>query len=243
MPISLNTFNQQPKGWIVVKQNKNLKGIKSQTVHRRPKKRRKYVRSFFSESASKAVGPLAPGCEIYGFTKGQFSLIDLIEHCLVCTGPADVFIATWSAAAGDIQRAHKFLKNGRIRSIRFLVDYSFQSRKPEFCSELVATFGHDVLRVTVTHAKYVLIRNDDWNLVIRTSMNLNYNPRFENFEISDDLEFADFQQAIIDEVWSGQDVAEGFEGRPQDNKEKFRKSFQEQGSIFGDSFPDGRDLL
>jgi len=227
----------------MAKQTKNLKNIKSPTVHKRKQKRRATVRAFSGESAGKAVGALTPGCEIYGFTKGQFSLIDLIEHCLTCTGPADVFIATWSAAAGDIQRAHKFLKNGRIRSIRFLVDYSFQSRKPEFCSELVATFGHDVLRVTVTHAKYVMIRNDDWNLVIRTSMNLNYNPRFENFEISDDLEFADFQQTIIDEVWSGQDAAEGFKVRPQDNKEKFRNTFQEQGSIFGESFPDGRDLL
>ncbi len=227
----------------MAKQTKNLKNIKSPVVHKRKQKRRTTERSFSGESAGKAVGVLTPGCEIYGFTKGQFSLIDLIEHCLTCTGPADVFIATWSAAAGDINRAHKFLKNGRIRSIRFLVDYSFQSRKPEFCSELVATFGHDVLRVTVTHAKYVMIRNDDWNLVIRTSMNLNYNPRFENFEISDDREFADFQQAIIDEVWSGQDAAEGFKVRPQDNKEKFRKTFQEQGSIFGESFPDGRDLL
>jgi len=227
----------------MAKQTKNLKNIKSPTVHKRKKKRREAVRAFSGESAGKAVGALTPGCEIYGFTKGQFSLIDLIEHCLNCTGPADVFIATWSAAAGDIRRAHLFLQNGLIRSIRFLVDYSFQSRKPEFCSELVATFGADVLRVTVTHAKYVMIRNDDWNLVIRTSMNLNFNPRFENFEISDDIEFADFQQAIVDEIWDGQDVAEGFKVRPQDNKEKFRKSFMDQGSIFGENLTDGRDII
>jgi len=222
---------------------KNLKNIKSPTVHKRKRVRREVVRAVNTESAARAIGTLEPGCEIYGFTKGQFSCIDLIEHCLNCTGPADVFIATWSAAAGDIKRAHKFLTNGLIRSLRFLVDYSFQSRKPEFCQELVATFGYDVLRVTVTHAKYVLIRNEAWNLVIRTSMNLNYNPRFENFEISDDKAFADFQQAIIDEVWTGQDAAEGFEGRPQDNKDQFRKSFAQQQSIFNESFSDGRDLL
>ncbi len=222
---------------------RNLKNIKSPTAFKRGKQARSLDRSFAGESAAKAIGELKKHCEIYGFTKGQFSLIDLIEHCLTCTGPADVFIATWSAAAGDIKRAHKFLKNGRIRSLRFLVDYSFQSRKPEFCQELVATFGFDAIRVTVTHAKYCLVRNEDWNLVIRTSMNLNYNPRFENYEISDDRDFADFQQAIIDEIWSGQDVAEGFKVRPQDNKEKFRKSFQQQGSIFGEDFQDGRDLL
>jgi len=163
-------------------------------------------------------------------------------HCLKYTGPADVFVATWSAAAGDIEAAHKFLQNGKIRSIRFLVDYSFSSRKPEFCDELVATFGFDAIRVTVTHAKYFLIRNESWNLVIRTSMNLNYNPRFENFEISDDLEMADFMQTIVDEVWSSQEAAEGF-GRPQENKNQFKKTFGQQASIFGEDMKDGRDLL
>ena len=31
----------------------------------------------------------------------------------------------------------------------------------------------------------MLIKNNDWNIVIRTSMNLNENKRLENFEISD----------------------------------------------------------
>ena len=222
---------------------KNLKNIKSPTVHRRKKQRRKTIRAFNGEGAGRAIGPLAPGCEIYGFTKGQFSLIDLLEHCLKQTGPADVFIATWSAAAGDIERAHKFLQGGRIRSLRFLVDYSFKSRKPEFCQELVSTFGYDAIRVTVTHAKYALIQNETWNLVIRTSMNLNFNPRFENFEISDDKAFADFQQVIISEIWSGQSVAEGFECRPQDNKNQFKKTFKREGSIYSEDLSDGRDLI
>jgi len=223
--------------------NKNLKDIKSPVIYKRQNRKRSIDRAFNGESAKKAIGEIKHGCEIYGFTKGQFSLIDVIEHCLTHTGPADVFIATWSAAAGDIQRAHKFLNNGKILSLKFLVDYSFQSRKPEFCKELVSTFGADAIRVTVTHAKYVLITNDEWNLVIRTSMNLNYNPRFENFEISDDKELALFQQAIVSEIWGNQEAAEGFKVRPQDNKDKFKKSFKDQGSIFGESFQDGRDLM
>jgi len=31
------------------------------------------------------------------FNKGQFSMIDLIGHCLESTGPADVTIATWTS--------------------------------------------------------------------------------------------------------------------------------------------------
>ena len=219
-----------------------LNELKSPTIFRKDARKRFLVRGLRGESAAQAIGDIEPGCEIFGFTKGQFSCIDLMLHCLKYTGPADVFVATWSAAAGDIEAAHKFLQNGKIRSIRFLVDYSFRSRKPEFCDELVATFGFDAIRVTVTHAKYFLIRNESWNLVIRTSMNLNYNPRFENFEISDDKAMADFMQTIVDEVWSSQEAAEGF-GRPQENKNQFKKTFGQQASIFGEDMKDGRDLL
>jgi len=164
---------------------KNLENLKSPTVIKRSRVRREYTTALRQESAKKAIGDLKPGCEIFGFTKGQWSIIDVIEHCINQTGPAHVFISTWSAAGADIKAAQNFLNNGMILSLKFIVDYSFQSRKPEFCQELQAIFGTDAIRVTVTHAKYVMIRNDDWNLVIRTSMNLNYNPRFENFEISD----------------------------------------------------------
>ena len=203
-----------------------LTALKSKAVLRRNPQKRFLKRALRGEGAAEAIGPITPGCEIFGFTKGQFSCIDVLLHCLKHTGPADVFIATWSAAAGDIAAAHEFLKDGRIRNIRFLVDYSFQSRKPEFCDEIMELFGADAIRVTVTHAKYMLVRNAGWNLVIRTSMNLNYNPRYENFEISDDLAFADFQQSIVEEIWENRDAADSFGVRPQDHKNTFNKDFQ-----------------
>ena len=72
-------------------------------------------------------------------------------------------------------------------------------------------------------------------------MNLNYNPRYENFEISDDYEFAEFHEAIISEIWSSQEAGEAFRVRPQDHKHNFKSNFQ--GSIFGDDLADGRDIL
>lgn len=220
----------------------NLTELKSKAVYRRDKKKRYLVRALRGEGAARAIGEIKPGCEIFGFTKGQFSCIDLLIHCLKYTGPADVFVATWSAAAGDIKAAYNFLKNGKIRSIKFLVDYSFRSRKPEFCDELVSVFGDDAIRVTVTHAKYFLIRNEDWDLVIRTSMNLNYNPRYENFEISDDKDFADFQQAIIDEIWNSQEAGECFKVRPQTHKDNFKKNFGRDASMLDDLISE-KDLL
>lgn len=177
------------------------------------------------ETARSAIGKLANGCEIYGFTKGQFSLIDILEHCIQQTGPADVVICTWSAASGDIRAANRLLSNGRIKGLRFIVDFSFKSRKPKFCEDLIKTFGADCIRVTSIHAKFCLIRNKNWNLVIRTSMNLNFNPRFENFEISDDLAMADFMEGIVSEIWDTQERMVGFTNRPYDNKREFSSMY------------------
>lgn len=94
----------------------------------------------------------------------------------------------------------------------------------------------------MTKSKYFLIRNETWNLVIRTSMNLNYNPRYENFEISDDKDFAEFHQTIIDEIWSSQKAGECFKVRPQIHKDNFKKNFGRDASILDDLVSEG-DLL
>ena len=65
------------------------------------------------ESASKALEGLAPGVEMLALTFGQFSLIDALWALLRQTGPADVSIATWTAAGADTTRAEQFLRDGR----------------------------------------------------------------------------------------------------------------------------------
>ena len=61
-------------------------------------------------------------------------------------------------------------------------------------------FGDDAIRCTNTHAKIALITNDVWNVAIRSSMNLNKNPRFENFDIDDNEEIAGLFHRHFDEM-------------------------------------------
>ncbi len=200
-------------------------------VHKRGKKDRKIVMACRYENAQQAIGDLYPDCEIYGFTKGQFSMIDIIEHCLNQAGPADITISTWSAAAGDIRAAHRLMQEDRITSLKFIIDSSFKSRKPEFCEELLKTFGADCIRVSSVHAKFATIKTEQYNLVVRTSMNLNNNPRFENFEISDDPAMMEFMEAIVSEIWKTQDRHEGFESTRSGNDRKFANLFTTEGLV------------
>ena len=120
------------------------------------------------KTAASAIGELEHGCEVFGLTKGGFSLISILEHCLGQTGPADLVISTWTAAAVDIQAAEKFLEDRRVKSIQFLVDQSFRSRQREYCTRLVEAFGPQSIRFSRSHCKFATITNDTWALVIRT---------------------------------------------------------------------------
>ena len=195
----------------------------------RGRPRDRNLRECFCGSAHQAIGKLEPGCEIFGFTKGQFSLMDVVTAILSQTGPASVDISTWTAAHADIRHCYQFINTGKITDTRWVVDQSFPCRQPEYFDGLIKRFGVDSIRVTRTHAKFCLIRNDRWNIVLRSSMNLNKNPRFENFEISDDPDFADYFQMVVDEIFSSVDVAE----RPKTSEtdEQFR-----QIEVMGESY-------
>lgn len=186
------------------------------------------------QNAKEMIGELFPGIEQFGFTKGQFSFINLIEAVLEQTGPADVVISTWTAAAADIHTAFGMLESDRIKSLRFIIDYSFKTRQPDFCHALRSIFGDDSIRVTNTHAKFTTIKNEKWNIVIRTSMNLNLNPRFENYEISDCAVLMEFMTKVVDEIWTKESAAEAFGDTPYQHKKRFKSLFDETSeSVYG----------
>lgn len=153
-------------------------------------------------NAAEALGPIEHGMELYALCKGDYSLIDIVEHCLSATGPADVTISTWTAAGADLDFAMGFVHDGRVRSARWVVDFSFPQRQPAYFALLVDRFGADAVRATANHAKFVLIRNAEWDLVLRTSMNLNENKRLENVEISEDGGMASYLSDVVDELFA-----------------------------------------
>lgn len=173
------------------------------------------------ESAKEAVGTLSKGLERYIFSKGQFSVIEFLHAITEQTGPVHSIISTWTAHGGDIAEAHAFLKSGRLLSSRWLVDFTFQRRKPNFCGQLRELFGNDAIRVTRTHAKFVCLWNDQWNVMVFTSANLNTNPRNENFLIRESAELLQFHQNFIAEVWKSQSIEESKATEAKKHKKKF----------------------
>ena len=173
----------------------------SKIVSRRERKRR--IAHTGSQRAVRAIiGEITPGMEIYGIHTGQFSYINLIEDLILQIGkPVDVDIASWTVAKFEIGRIDRLIKNDNVRLVRFLTDRSFQARHPEEYEMLVGVLGAENIRALRCHCKFTVIRNETWNIALRTSMNLNQNRRIENYEISDCVNLADYMKDIVDELF------------------------------------------
>jgi hypothetical protein len=143
-------------------------------------------------------------------------------------------ISTWTAAGADLDFALSLVRSGKIRSCRFVVDLSFPTRQPAYCAALRERFGDDCIRLTRSHAKFVVLTNSDWALCLRSSMNLNENRRLESWEISDDRGMADYLIRTIDTLFEQHSDGAQFDQGMYQNKQDFE-------SFFGDDL-NGRDV-
>jgi hypothetical protein len=168
-----------------------------------------------AQSAAEAIAGLErDGAELVGLTRGQFSLSDLLVAVLERTGPAALSISTWTAAHSSVATMLELLQSGKITRCRWLVDCTFVRRVPQLVAQIRKDFGDDAIRVTKTHAKFATIANESWQVAIRSSMNLNQNPRMESYEIGHDPELCSWLEGVLSDVWRNQPrrLAEGSHG-------------------------------
>jgi hypothetical protein len=189
-------------------------------LDRRPIAKREIRDARRTKTAAEALDGFDHQTTVHALTKGQFSLLDVLTAITEITGPCALDISTWTAAKTDVGVVCDWLQAERITASRWLVDLTFQRRTPSVAMQIRNLFGPDAIRVAQNHAKLALLRNDEWSVVIQTSMNLNFNPRFENFTASDDPELCQFYQGIFDEVWKRQSRKLAY-GRPREISKHF----------------------
>lgn len=155
----------------------------------------------FSAGADAPVSKLEKNGRVIGLTMGQFSLIDLIHSILKKTGPAQVICSTWSAGIKDANQVKWLLDSNLITSFSLITDHSYATRQSKYSLTIEQVFGPENIRTSEIHAKFVLIKNAEWNIAIRTSMNLNANKTCETFEIDDSIEVYDFYMNFVNHVF------------------------------------------
>lgn len=153
------------------------------------------------QSALESIGTLAAGARITGVTKGQFSLLDLIRAVAGQTGPAALTVSTWSTGIRDTENLGIMIDKGMFTKVSLCLDRSFAGRQPQYVAEVIRVWGAENIRMTRNHAKFFLLRNESWNICVRSSMNLNRNPRLEQYDLDDSKELCDFFEKIINEIF------------------------------------------
>lgn len=153
--------------------------------------------------ASAALRDFGRGSHVFGLTKGQFSMIDIAAAVLEKAGPADVAIWTWCIAEYEVEAFGAFFADQRVTSLRVVMDWAGAQRDMPIVDDLQNRFGVDCIRITKTHAKIVTIATaSGWRVTIRGSMNLNANPRFEQFDVSDDSCIYGVVDDLMTELWT-----------------------------------------
>lgn len=163
----------------------------------------------FTANSDLAILALEKNSRIIGLTRGDFSLIDLIHSILKKIGRSKIILCTWSAGIKDANQIKWMLNSGLIESFTLVTDHSYVTRQKKYALAVEELFGKENIRTSEIHAKFVLIQNDDWNICIRTSMNLNANKTCETFEIDDDIQIFNFYRKFIDETFAN--TPNGFE--------------------------------
>lgn len=147
------------------------------------RRRARAVEAFAGAAA--AIGPIDPGMHVFLVTRGQFSMLDMIAHVLAMLGPARVSVWTWAIADYEVEAMAALMASARILEGRLVVDRSAEVRSAATIQAWRDRFGASSVRVCKNHAKIARVWTADRAVLLRGSMNLNWNPRFEQADITE----------------------------------------------------------
>jgi len=132
-------------------------------------------------------------------TMGQFSMIDAVSYCIDQVGPSAISIWCWASARFDVDRFAAMRRDGRVISGLLMIDQSFRVKgggeRVPILNAWSDAFGHRSIRYLRTHAKMATIEGGGCKLLVRGSLNLNHNDRWENLDISEGGEPFDLVRA------------------------------------------------
>ena len=149
-----------------------------------PKTRRiRAIESF--KTAAECIGEIEKGMALFAITRGQFSMIDAIKVAVEAAAPCIISIWTWTVADYEVQCLKTLQHDSRITGGRLVIDAGARVKNAEIIADWKRTFGPESVRYVKNHAKIATVEGNGLRLLLRGSMNLNFNPRFEQFDMTE----------------------------------------------------------
>ena len=151
-------------------------------------RRARAVESF--TSAAEAIGPVEKGMSVFMLTRGQWSMVDGIQHLVAevvarSHQAANISLWSWTVASYEIEVMAALMANQSIAGGTLVIDRSAEVRAAQTIQDWRDRFGPASVKTCKCHAKIGRIWNEDYHLLLRGSCNLNWNPRFENLDLTE----------------------------------------------------------
>jgi hypothetical protein len=155
---------------------------------------------------------------LQAYLDNRIQLFDVIEKILQETGPAKVYISTFSTSEEFLRRIYRLKKEGLILRSAMLADLK-ASRKTVILYSLISnTF--DECYLAENHSKVILIENSRFRVSICTSQNQTRGNRTESGMISTDpaiyetllqqfKEIINQKAILLDGLFNGTDMQGG----------------------------------
>ncbi|MFZ2489994.1 MAG: hypothetical protein WA208_00780 [Thermoanaerobaculia bacterium] len=167
------------------------------------------VESF--RNAAECIGPVERGMAVFAITRGQFSMIDAVRHVLDCVGTARVTLWTWTVADYEVLIFDELRRDGRVRDGLMVIDGGARAKNAALIAQWKTTFGPESVRYVRNHAKIATVEGGGFRVLLRGSMNLNFNPRFEQLDVTEGGADFDLVARIERELPILEDDASGLE--------------------------------
>lgn len=142
------------------------------------------------------------GTSFFGITQQEVALVHVVARILEFVTDALVDVATWTVGMDSLALLSSLINESRIKDFRLLLDRSYGSRHPRYVPRLMSVIREEQIRITRSHAKFVVILNDDTGAIISTSMNFDMNRRFESFSVIYDIEQAKAARMFVDRFFA-----------------------------------------
>ena len=150
-----------------------------------PSNRAKTAVESFS-NASECIGRCEKNMSLFAVTRGQWSMIDAVLHVLNEVGPSKISLWTWTVADYEVQVLKRLQMDKRVTDGQLVIDSGARTKNAKIIADWKRTFGQKSVSYVINHSKIATVESaDGLKFLLRGSMNLNFNPRFEQFDISE----------------------------------------------------------
>lgn len=185
------------------------------------------------KSAAEAIGDIESGMHVFSLTRGQWSMIDAILHCMDELGSGlTISLWTWTIAEYEVQVFERLMLDSRIEKATLIIDGGARTKNANLISRWRKSFGDESVKYVLNHAKIATIESPcGKKLLLRGSMNLNFNPRFEQFDLTEGCDGFDLVRGVESDLPV---LADDCDGADIYAASKVSNAFdQEQLDIFG----------